>query len=139
MTIIPNESEKDYAIIKCFEKFIARFKINHLLRKVNATKEKGFPTYGIFAFLLVLVFTGKNFYTALATEKEKVPFEKDTVYRFLKNANINWNMFIFSLSIAVVSSEFSASRKTASPPLFAGFSEVDILNFGRQENRHNNR
>lgn len=102
MTSIPNENEKDHAIIQCCERFLRRFRVNNILRKVNATKEKGFPAYGIFAFLLGLVFSGKNLYTIIATSNEKVPFGKDVVYRFLNNASINWNMFLFYLSISVV-------------------------------------
>ena len=116
MTSIPKEQEKDYAIVKCFEKFIARFKVNQLLRRANATKEKGVPAYEIFAFLLGLVFTGKNLYTALATEKEKVPFGKDAAYRFLKRADINWNIFLLRLSTAAVSEInplTSETRRTA--------------------------
>jgi hypothetical protein len=103
MTSISNENEKDYAIFKCFEKFIKRFKVNQLLRKTGATKDKGFPAYEIFAFLFGLVFTGKNLYTLLADDKEKIPFGKDTVYRFLNKASVNWNLFLFNLSISVVS------------------------------------
>jgi len=103
MTIIPKETEKDYAIIKCCEKFITRFKINEKLRKVGATKEKGFPAYDVYAFIMGLVFTGKNLYTVLAYAKERIPFGKDTVYRFLNKASVNWNMFLFVLSIDAVS------------------------------------
>ena len=116
MAIITNVNEKDYAIIKCCEKFIKRFKINSLLRRANATKEKGVPAYEVFAFLMGLVFTGKNFYTALATAKEKVPFGKDVIYRFYKKATINWNMFLLRLSISVVSEVdilTSEDRRTA--------------------------
>jgi hypothetical protein len=84
------------------EKFIKRFKINQLLRSSNATKDKGFPAHDVFAFLLGLVFSGKNFYNLQATAKEMVPFGKDAVYRFLNNASINWGMFLYRLSISVV-------------------------------------
>jgi hypothetical protein len=103
MTTIPKEVEKDHAIMKCFDKFITRFKVNHHLRKAKAMKEKGIPVYELFAFLLGLVFTGKNLYTVLSTEKERVLFGKDAVYRFLQRANINWNIFLLNLSISLVS------------------------------------
>jgi len=102
MTSIPNEIEKDHAILKCCEKFLRRFKVNRLLRKANATKDKGIPAYTVFSFLLGLVFSGKNLYTTLLTSEEKVPFGKDTVYRFLNNASVNWNLFLFNLSVSVV-------------------------------------
>jgi hypothetical protein len=102
MTIIPQEIEKDNAVSKCFEKFIKRFHINELLRKSNATKSKGIPVYAVFAFILGLVFSGKNLYTIIATSSEKIAFGKDVVYRLLGNASINWNLLLFNLSIRVV-------------------------------------
>ena len=102
MTSIPNESKNDYAIFQCMKRFTKRFKINQLLRRSNATKEKGFPACGVFSFLLGLVLSGRNFYTLLATEEEKVPFGKDVVYRFLNNASINWGMFLYRLSVSIV-------------------------------------
>lgn len=116
MTIMPNGNEKDNSIVKCCEAFIKRFGINRLLRKANAGKEKGFPASSVFAFLLGLVFSGKNLYTLLTESKEKVAFGKDTVYRFLGNAGINWNMFLFWLSCAVITDVdklTSDERKTA--------------------------
>jgi len=103
MTTISYENENDNAISKCCERFIKRFRINGLLRSSNATKVKGIPAYAVFAFLLGLVFSGKNLYTLLTTSKEKISFGKDVVYRFLSNASINWNLFLFNLSCSVVS------------------------------------
>jgi hypothetical protein len=102
MTSIPNKNEKDQSIIKCCERFFKRFGINKLLRKVNATKEKGVPAYDVFAFLLGLIFNGKNLYITLSTSREKMPFGKDVVYRFLNKTVINWNMFVFYLSVSVI-------------------------------------
>ena len=101
MNIMPNKNEKDNTISKCCERFIKRFKVNKLLRRVNATKEKGIPAYEVFACLLGLVFSGKNLYSLLATAKGKISFGKDTVYRFLSKASVNWNQFLFSLSCSV--------------------------------------
>ena len=56
----------DNAIEDSFEKFIRRFKINSILRGIGAVKEKGVLTYLLFAFLLRLVFTHKNFYTTFS-------------------------------------------------------------------------
>jgi hypothetical protein len=103
MTIIPQNNNNDNSISKCCEKFITRFRINALLRKSNATKEKGVPAYDVFALLLGLIFSGKNLYTLLDTASEKVAFGKDVVYRFLNKANINWNLFLLGLSCSVIS------------------------------------
>lgn len=102
MTIMPNFEENDNAIFKCFESFIKRFHINQLLRLSNATKDKGIPTYDVFALLLGLVFTGKNLFTLLKNFHEKIPFEKDVIYRFLNKASINWELFLTRLSCEVI-------------------------------------
>ena len=116
MTSIPYVNAKDHAILKCCNRFIKRFKVNQLLRKANATKESGFPAYKVFAFLLGLVFSGKNLYTTLAMAEEKIPFGKDVVYRFLKDASVNWNLFLLNLALCVVKETdklTSDERKTA--------------------------
>jgi len=117
MTTITNERYEINAVSKCCERFIKRFKVNKLLRKVNATKEKGVPAYDIFAFLLGLVFSGKNLYTLLSSSsKETVTFGKDVIYRFLSKAFINWNAFLLYLSCSVITDVnilTSDDRKTA--------------------------
>lgn len=116
MTILPKETENDNAIIKCCERFIKRFGVKQLLRNAHATKEKGVPTYEIFAFLMALIFTGKNLYTLLQNYREKVSFGKDTVYRFLSKATINWEIFVMNLSLSVlpeIDKLTSQERKTA--------------------------
>ena len=102
MTIVPDASEKDHELLLRFKYFIKRFKINQILRSVNATKEKGVPVYAIFAFLMQLVFTHKNFFGLLETRPEEVGFGKDVVYRFLAKACIRWELFVFRLSTSVI-------------------------------------
>ena len=116
MTIMPETQGIDNTIQKCFSRFIQRFGINGILRNVNATKEKGIPTYAIFAFILGLVFTGKNLYVLLTATFEKMSYGKDVVYRFLNRPFIHWEAFVRKLSSAVVSEVkalTSPSRKTA--------------------------
>jgi len=102
MNIIPRGMGKDNAIMMCCEKFLKRFQVNSLLRQVGATKEKGIPAYEIFAFLLGIIFSKKNLYTLLSDPKEQLSFSKDTVYRFLNKASVNWHMFVFLLSCSIV-------------------------------------
>jgi hypothetical protein len=102
MTIIQNQKETDKAILKCCQKFMKRFEINQLLRKVNASKEKGVLAADIFSLLLALVFSGKNLYVLLSIYPEKISFGKDTVYRFLNKASTNWHSFIKTLSCCAI-------------------------------------
>ena len=102
MTIMPEASEFDKSVFALTDGFMKRFRINGLLRTSNATKEKGIPVYDIFAFLLGLVFTGMNMHTLIENRREKVYFGKDAVYRLLRKASINWEMFLLNLSCSVV-------------------------------------
>jgi hypothetical protein len=102
MTIL-SETEKDgYTKPQFCVNFFRRFAINHLLRDVNATKEKGISVYDLFAFLIEMVFSGKNLYTILVICRENIGFGKDAVYRFLNNAAIHWEKFVLRLSCAVI-------------------------------------
>jgi hypothetical protein len=103
MTTITQNDEKDNALQKRFSHFMKRFRVNRILRSVNATKEKGVHVYSIFVALLGLVFTRKNLYTLIPTNGEKLPFGKDTAYRFLRKAHVKWELLVFRLSIAVIS------------------------------------
>ena len=100
MTIMPETNEIDKSIYTLCEGFMKRFRINHLLRTANATKEKGVPTYDVFALLLGLVFTGMNMYTLIETCSEKIYFGKDTVYQLLQSAHINWELFQLKLKLS---------------------------------------
>ena len=103
MGTVSEQHENDNALQVLFQKFNKRFQINKLLRSVNAKREKGIPVYTIFNLLLGLVFTHKNFYTLLQSQKDEAGMGKDAVYRFLSNAKINWKRFIIKLSNSVIS------------------------------------
>jgi hypothetical protein len=102
MTIIPEEQGIDKAIQKRFKVFMKRFKIIEILRIVGVSKVKGISIYAIFTFLLGLVFTRKNLYETMSSNREKPQFCKNTIYRFLLCGAINWEMFIRRLSWSVI-------------------------------------
>ena len=83
VTTVSNKEDFDNAIFECCMPFFKRFNINGILRRFYAVKQKGVSAYVTFLFLIGLVFTGKNLYTLLKTEPERLDFEKDVVYRFL--------------------------------------------------------
>jgi len=116
MTIMPENLGIDKVLEKRFTVFFRRYKINGILRSVNATKEKGITTSAIMMFLLGLVFTQKNLYALLDSAKNAVSFGKDVAYRFLNRSAIHWEDFVRRLSCAVigdVSKLTSEKRKTA--------------------------
>jgi hypothetical protein len=102
MSIMAETNEKSKVFQRRFERFIKRYHINAILRSVGATKEKGVSVYKLFVTLFGVVFTHKNLYTLLATNRESLPFGKDTVYRFLHRATIRWEQFVSRLSNAVI-------------------------------------
>jgi hypothetical protein len=102
MAIITGEQGIDNAIQKRFNQFMKRFDVGGKLRSVGASKVKGTSVCSLFVFLTGLVFTGKNFYEIMASNREKPSFCKNTIYRFLLCTTINWEVFIRKLSWAVI-------------------------------------
>lgn len=116
MTKISNFKKNDNAISHICERFIKRFHVRRILREIGATKEKGFPAYEVFEFLLGVAFSGRNLFTLLSAPTERVPFKKDTIYRFLKKSSVNWNEFLTRLALPVVfkvNNLTSEERRTA--------------------------
>ena len=103
MTTLPDEKVFDNAISECCEPFFKRFRINGILRRFYAVKQKGVSAYVTFLFLVGLVFTGKNLYTLKKTEPERIDFEKDVVYRFLGDSRIHWEQILSCTAYAVIS------------------------------------
>lgn len=102
MTSIPKKTNDDYAVPHFCVKFMKRFKISHLLRQTNAVKKKGISAFHLFAYLIGLVFSGKNLYTNLKICHVNIGFDMDTVYRFLNRCSVHWEKFILLLSCAVI-------------------------------------
>ncbi len=102
MAIITGNGEKSNEIENRYNIFIKRFRIPDKLRSVGAAKEKGVSVRLLFAFLLGLVFTRKNLYETMAGTRSKPEFCKNTIYRFLGMACINWEAFIRKLAAAVI-------------------------------------
>ncbi len=102
MAIITENEEISNKIENRYNKFIKRFSIPDKLRSVGAAKEKGVSVRLLFTFLLGLVFTRKNLYETMAGTRSKPEFCKNTIYRFLAMACVNWEAFIRKLAAAVI-------------------------------------
>jgi len=83
--------------------FIKEFQIGKILFKCNAGKEKGIPVMDIFRYLLCLVFSDRSIYMQRKTETFTGNFSKNTMYRFLNNAKINWQRFVVILAFRIIS------------------------------------
>jgi hypothetical protein len=102
MSIIPNNTELNNSISEICQPFLARFKVNELLRKCGIVKKCGFNACQIFSFLAGMVFTGMNLYSLGERQAEKVPFGKDAAYRFLNRLSANWEILVALLAFRVV-------------------------------------
>ena len=92
-----NESELSNAI----SSFFSIYHIGNLLRKCNASKEKGVPVIDIFKYKLCNVFKKASMYMQIKTESYRESFSKNTYYRFLNSTKTNWSRFTSLLSKAV--------------------------------------
>jgi len=102
MTIMPIEHENDKMFEDSFKKFFKRFRVNAILRAINATKQKGIVVSVLFGFIMKLVFTQKNFYATFSNEREGLPFGKDAVYRFMSEPSARWEELVPRVSNAVI-------------------------------------
>ena len=98
----PNASDLSGSIMI----FMDRFHIGTALKAANAYKVKGIPVITIFQQLFSLVFTHMSMYAGLKSSKHSYGFCKDTVYRFLNMACINWNRFTTMLALCIVNIVF---------------------------------
>lgn len=99
-SIIPSNNN-----IEKFNITINRFftvnKIGHILKQCNFYKEKGISCIKVLKFIFILVFTGKNLFRTLDSQKS-LEFEKDVVYRFLNSPSFNRRKFLLSLSSSII-------------------------------------
>ena len=63
---------------------------------------KGIPVVDIFRYLLCLIFSGRSMYMQRKTGMFDGYFCKNTAYRFLNNAKINWLRFTTLLSVGII-------------------------------------
>ena len=98
--IITQKAEENKQISERIKSFMKRFDVSSALKSSNAVKIKGFAVIEIFQYLFMLVFAHRSIYMDM--KKDTVPFAKDTVYRFLNSARINWLKFTTRLSAKII-------------------------------------
>ena len=101
MTIIPQNDRDGQMLCTVIENFLSRFHVGKLIRKCNASKEKGVPVMKIFRYALGNVFNAKSMYIQIRTNSYREDFSKNTYYRFLNSVKTNWLRFTTLLSAAV--------------------------------------
>ena len=98
--IITQKAGENKQITERIKNFMKRFDVSSALKSSNAVKIKGFAVIEIFQYLFMLVFAHRSIYMDM--KKDTVPFAKDTVYRFLNSARINWLRFTTRLSAKII-------------------------------------
>ena len=98
--IITQKAEENKQISERIKNFMKRFDVSSALKSSNAVKIKGFAVIEIFQYLFMLVFAHRSIYMDM--KRDTVPFAKDTVYRFLNSARINWLKFTTGLSAKII-------------------------------------
>ena len=99
---ITQAAQNDKQISKSIRKFFSRFHISSVLKSANAYKKKGIPVIEVFQYLFLLIFSNRSMYMDLITGRNTPSFAKDTVYRFMKMARINWIRFTAILSARII-------------------------------------
>ena len=83
-------------------KFLARFGVVKLLGECGAYKEKGVPVRVIMLYIFNLMFSPMSMYYQIKMGAFHEDFSKNTVYRFLENMHMNWQMFLLRLSAIII-------------------------------------
>lgn len=102
MSILTQKLENENEIIGTVGRFLKDYHIGDLLRKCNASKEKGVPVMDVFRYKLSNVFMDRSMYMQLKTNAFHEEYCKNTVYRFLNSARTNWLRFTSLLASAVI-------------------------------------
>jgi hypothetical protein len=102
MSSIPYNAENGNEISNPVTNFMNQFQIGKLLFKCNAGKAKGIPVIEVFRYLFCLIFSDRSMYMQRKTGILDASFCKNTVYRFLNNAKINWSRFTTLLSSRII-------------------------------------
>lgn len=83
-------------------RFMSRFNVVKLLGDCGAYKEKGVPVMVIMLYIFNLMFSPMSMYYQIKMGGFRESFSKNTVYRFLDNAHMNWHTFLLRLSHTVI-------------------------------------
>lgn len=111
MSIVPKFNQFDDTARSIISFFHHKHRVGSLLKRYGATKKKGICVNTIFSFLFSVVFTGKSCYRTIRDAKSENSnklssggMSKDTVYRFLKSASIDWLGFLTHLASRIAKS-----------------------------------
>jgi hypothetical protein len=92
MTIIAEKSYAEQSSIKSVSNFFNQYRLGSVLKSAGAYKQKGIAVSAIIQYLIALIYSGRSMFQDM---RSATPFaqglRKDTVYRFLNTASINYS------------------------------------------------
>ena len=101
MDSIAQNNHQNKVISQSINNFFKKYHIGALLKSANAYKTKGIPALAVFTVLFGAIFTHRSLYMGLLTNHHTYNLAKDTLYRFLNSAQINWLRFTSMLSARI--------------------------------------
>ena len=78
MSSIPQITDNGNSVSDFATKFMKRFRLDRLLFKCNAGKEKGIPVMDIFWYLFCMMFSDRSIYMQMKTVTYEENFSKNT-------------------------------------------------------------
>lgn len=105
MSIVPQNDEKEVAVLDCVQRFFSSHKVGQLLKRCNGIKEKGVSAISLLRYKLSNVFVGRSMYMQQRTGSFKEDFLKNTFYRFLNSTKTNWLRFTSMLASEIIDNE----------------------------------
>jgi len=104
MLSITDKSHSEQSSIKSVSNFYTKYRLGNILKSAGAYKQKGTPVSTVIQYLIALIYTGKSMFQDMRGAKPFAQgFGKDTVYRLLNLASVNWQAFLLSVASKVVS------------------------------------
>ena len=95
MKIIPYNTSSEQDTITSIKSFFTKYSVGNALKKANAYKQKGYSALSIMQYAVQLVYTQQSMYRDSRNgDSSVIGNSSDTVYRFMRNAYINWSVFI---------------------------------------------
>ena len=101
MKSIAQNNHQDKVLAASIYSFFKEYHVSALLKSVNAYKSKGIPALAVFTVLFGAIFTQRSFYMGILMNRAAYNLSKDTLYRFLNAAQINWLRFTSLLSARI--------------------------------------
>jgi len=103
MQSITEKTIAEQSSIKSISNFFHEYGLGAALKNAGAYKQKGIAIATIIKYLISLIYTGKSMYEDMRSKNPHAQgFGKDTVYRLLNMAYINWQAFQLSVATKVV-------------------------------------